>query len=91
MDKTGVIKLGDFGIAKIIGYATVTVAGSSAMTLAYAAPEVWDDTNGAYGQPSHKSDLYALGILLYECLVGVTPFVGSFGALYRPTASAPRT
>jgi hypothetical protein len=82
MDRAGNIKLGDFGIAKIIGYGTVTVSGSSAMTLAYAAPEVWDDANGAYGRPSHKSDLYALGTLLYECLAGQTPFTGSFGALY---------
>ena len=81
-DKDGVIKLADFGIAKIVGYETMTMTGQAAMTMAYAAPEIWDD-GSAFGRPSHKSDLYAMGVLLYQCLTGETPFRGNYGALYK--------
>ncbi len=36
-----------------------------------------------FGKPSHKSDLYAMGVLLYQCLTGETPFRGNYGALYK--------
>ncbi len=78
----GVIKLTDFGIAKIVGYETMTMAGQTAMTMAYAPPEIWDD-GSPFGKPSHKSDLYAMGVLLFECLAGEPPFRGNYGALYR--------
>ena len=69
MDNDGVIKLADFGIAKIVGYETMTMTGQAAMTMAYAAPEIWDD-GSPFGKPSHKSDLYAMGVLLYQCVAG---------------------
>lgn len=82
IDEDGVIKLADFGIARIVGYSTVTVAGQTAMTMAYAAPEIWDE-DGPFGRPSHRSDLYALGVLLYQALTGTTPFTGNYSTLYR--------
>ena len=60
VDKDGVIKLADFGIAKIIGFETITMTGQAAMTMAYAAPEIWDE-DSQFGKPSHRSDLYAHG------------------------------
>ncbi|HLF76179.1 MAG TPA: serine/threonine-protein kinase, partial [Dehalococcoidia bacterium] len=82
IDSAGVVKLADFGIAKIVGYETITTAGQAPMTMAYAAPEIWNE-GGPFGHPSHKSDLYAMGVLLYQCLTGFTPFRGNYGALYR--------
>lgn len=56
LSSSGLIKLADFGIAKIAGLATVTSTRQAPMTMAYAAPEVWD------GKATQASDLYALGV-----------------------------
>ena len=58
------MKLTDFGIAKIVGFDTATSTGQLPLTMAYAAPEVWD------GNATGSSDLYALGVVMYQCLAG---------------------
>lgn len=61
----------DFGIARLQGASMVTVAGALVGTPQYISPEQ------ALGrQSNHASDLYALGIILYEMMTGVTPFRG---------------
>lgn len=75
-DAAGTIKLGDFGIAKIVGYQTVTATNQLPLSVAYAAPEVWE------GKPAIASDIYALGVMLYECLVGHPPFAGNAAEVY---------
>ncbi|QDV34833.1 serine/threonine protein kinase [Tautonia plasticadhaerens] len=67
------IKLTDFGIAKDLD-ATVnlTRTGRTLGTAAYMAPEQIRGTPGI----SHKTDLYALGCLLYQMLAGKPPFEG---------------
>jgi serine/threonine-protein kinase len=64
------VKLLDFGIAKMLGapQAPVTQTGSGPLTPSYAAPEQ------ITGEPiTTATDVYALGVLLYELLTGVRP------------------
>ena len=61
--------LSDFGIAKIMAETRMTRTGTSLGTPAYMSPEQ------AQGMPAdHRSDIYALGVMLYEMLAGVLPF-----------------
>lgn len=61
--------LSDFGIAKIMAETRLTQTGASLGTPSYMSPEQ------AQGLPvDHHSDIYALGVVLYEMLAGVLPF-----------------
>ena len=66
----GRIKIGDFGLARPVNNATDT--GKSLLgTVAYIAPELLTRTSA-----DSRSDLYSVGIMLYEMLTGTQPFVG---------------
>jgi serine/threonine protein kinase len=72
----GVIKLLDFGIAKLIGAAAfsaqdMTVPGNGPMTPTYASPE---QLSG--GTLDKTSDIYSLGVVLYRLLTGRAPYEG---------------
>jgi serine/threonine-protein kinase len=67
----GTVKVTDFGIAHAVGSAPVTVTGMLIGTPCYMAPE---RVSGAQATPA--SDLYALGVVAYECLAGAPPFSG---------------
>jgi serine/threonine-protein kinase len=66
----GVLKVMDFGIAKHQAAQSVTVVGSIAGTPAYMSPEQISN----FSTVSHKTDLYALGVILYEVFTGTQPF-----------------
>jgi serine/threonine protein kinase len=68
--------LSDFGIARLLGASTANLSGSWLGTPIYIAPE---QARGAPGD--ERSDLYSLGIILYEVCTGVLPFTES-----NPTA-----
>ena len=68
----GKIKLTDFGIAKDLDATALTATGRTLGTAAYMAPEQIRGTPAV----SHKTDLYALGVVLYQMLVGKPPFEG---------------
>jgi len=67
----GRVKIGDFGIAGAATGSTVTYPGSMLGTVYYFSPE---QAQGRYGD--ERSDLYALGVVLYEMLTGRVPFEG---------------
>jgi hypothetical protein len=69
LTKRGQAVLTDFGIAQIVGGTRYTVSGALMGTLNYMAPE-----QGLEGQCDVRSDLYSLGIVLYEMLIGDPPF-----------------
>ena len=61
--------IADFGIARIIGATSDTLPGALLGTMSYVAPE-----QGLEGKSDARSDLYSLGVVLYEMLTGRTPF-----------------
>jgi len=65
----GVVKLTDFGIARIIGSQRLTQVNGLVGTPAYMAPE---QIQGL--EPSPQSDIHAMGLVLYELLSGQVPF-----------------
>lgn len=72
MTKSGELKLTDFGIAKDLDASALTATGRTLGTAAYMAPE---QITG--GEVSHKTDLYALGIVLYQLFTGEPAFTAS--------------
>jgi serine/threonine-protein kinase len=70
VDGEGRVKVTDFGIARA-GASQMTEAGSIVGTAQYLSPE-----QARGGEVDPRSDLYSLGIVLYELLTGKTPFDG---------------
>ena len=70
----GQVKVADFGIARALGAnieEALTEIGSVMGTATYLSPE---QAQGA--QPDPRSDIYSLGVMMYELVVGRPPFVG---------------
>lgn len=72
IDSAGNYYLTDFGIARITGDAThLTTTGNVLGTVDYVAPELFELDRKA----DARSDLYSLGVLLYEMVMGRLPFI----------------
>ena len=69
LDAGGSVKLIDFGIAHAAGMASMTQAGSRWGTPFYMPPEQWEG-----GRGDTRSDVYSLGVIMYETLAGRKPF-----------------
>ncbi|HWF24831.1 MAG TPA: protein kinase [Solirubrobacteraceae bacterium] len=85
--KDGSVKVLDFGIARAAGSSTLTQGSSVIGTAAYMSPEQ------AVGKPAdERSDIYALGCVLYALLTGRPPFSGegSAAVMHQQANSAPR-
>src|SRR4051794_37833790 len=73
VSEKGQVKLTDFGIAKDLDATALTATGRTLGTAAYMSPEQIRGTPAV----SHKTDLYSLGVVLYQMLTGKPPFEGT--------------
>lgn len=71
LDRWGRIKVMDFGLARAPGVQQITIAKTLVGSVYYASPEqIWGN------QLDNRSDIYALGVVLYEMVTGHRPFKG---------------
>ncbi|HEU4395404.1 MAG TPA: serine/threonine-protein kinase, partial [Planctomycetota bacterium] len=77
LDRSGRVRIADFGLAKIVQRTpvdvTITRAGQVMGTLHYMAPEQYREPDSV----DHRADIYSLGVVFYEMLTGELP-LGSF-------------
>ncbi|GCF07687.1 serine/threonine protein kinase [Dictyobacter arantiisoli] len=71
LSRWGKIKVMDFGLARAAGLQVITVARTLVGSIYYASPEqIWGHVL------DNRSDIYALGVVLYEMVSGTRPFMG---------------
>ncbi len=71
LTREGIAKVTDFGIARAVTSSTITMVGSTIGSVHYFSPE---QARGGY--IDEKSDLYSIGIAMYEMVTGQLPFNG---------------
>nr|WP_245354513.1 Stk1 family PASTA domain-containing Ser/Thr kinase [Brachybacterium sacelli] len=71
LDQDDVVKVADFGLARAIGASNSSASATLLGTVAYISPEVV-----TRGHSDERSDLYSLGVVLFEMLTGRQPFLG---------------
>lgn len=72
----GTIKLADFGVAKALDRSQETSSGFLKGKLAYTAPEYIES-----GRADRRTDVFSMGVVLYEATLGVLPFTGDRDAV----------
>jgi serine/threonine protein kinase len=69
--KDGIVQIMDFGLAKLRGVSRLTKEGSTVGTAGYMSPEQIQGLD-----VDHRSDIFSLGVILYELFTGQPPFKG---------------
>ena len=73
IDNRGRVKILDFGLAKLKGVSKLTKETSTLGTIHYMSPEQLQGK-----EVDHRSDIWSLGVVIYELLTGEVPFQGSY-------------
>jgi serine/threonine protein kinase len=87
MTTKGQVKLMDFGLAKLAGWTVLTKEGIIMGTAAYMSPE---QVRGE--ELDHRSDIYSMGVVLYQLLTGELPFEEAYhlAVMYAIANEAPK-
>ena len=73
IDEHGLVKIVDFGLAKLGGQTMLTKEGTTLGTVAYMSPE-----QARGDEVDSRTDIWSLGVVLYEMVTGLLPFQGEY-------------